>query len=215
MKRSLSLLVALLLALVVVGTVQARQDDIDINRLTSSLDQLSNDPILGSYAQAEQGRARDAISRLAQAGRSERAYALYIAERRVDLAKTAAQLQDAQVKLNQLDREHDQILLDNSRRDAEMARRELERQRLQNQLAQEETARLQQQGLAYSEAAQQAQAEAEQARKLAAAQSRVARAAKHEAALAAKAARAMRSQLQDAEAPATPRKPDKKEPGHR
>ncbi|MFA6230610.1 MAG: hypothetical protein WC617_10660 [Rhodanobacter sp.] len=215
MKRSLSLLVALLLALVVAGSVHARQDDIDINRLTSSLDQLSNDPILGSYAQAEQARARDAISRLAQAGRSDRAHALYIAERRVDLAKTSAQLQDAQVKLNQLDREHDQILLDNSRRDAEMARHELERQRLQNQLAQEETARLQQQGQAYSEAAQQAQAEADQARKLAAAQSKVARAAKHEAALAAQAARAMRTQLQDGEAPAAHKKSDKKSQGHR
>ena len=215
MKRSLSLLAALMLALVVVGTVHARQDDIDINRLTSSLDQLSNDSILGSYAQADQARARDAISRLAQAGRSERAYALYIAERRVDLAKTAAQLQDAQVKLNQLDREHDQILLDNSRRDAEMARRELERQRLQNQLAQEETARLQQQGQAYSEAAQQAQAEADQAKKLAAAQSKVARAAKREAALAAQAARAMRTQLQDGKAPAAHKKSDKTSEGHR
>ncbi len=215
MKRSLSLLVALVLALVVAGSVHARQDDIDINRLTSSLDQLSNDPILGVYAQAEQARARDAIGRLAQAGRSDRAYALYIAERRVDLAKTAAQLQDAQVKLTQLDREHDQILLDNSRRDADMARRELERQRLQNQLAQEETARLQQQGQAYSEAAQQAQAEADQARKLAAAQSKVAKAARREAALAAQAARAMRSQLQDGGAPATPKKSDKNSQGNR
>ena len=215
MKRSRTLFVALLLALMVAGSVHARQDDIDINRLTSSLDQLSNDPLLGSYAQADQARARDAISRLAQAGRSDRAYALYIAERRVDLAKTAAQLQDAQVKLTQLDREHDQILLENSRRDADMARRELDRQRLQNQLAQEETARLQQQGQAYSEAAQQAQAEADQAKKLAAAQSKVARAAKREAALAAQAARAMRSQLQDGDAPAAPKKSDKNSQGNR
>jgi len=215
MKRSTTTLAAILLALVVVGSAHARQDDIDINRLTSSLDQLSNDPTLGSYAQAEQARARDAISRLAQAGRSDRAYALYLAERRVDLAKTAAQLQDAQVKLNQLDREHDQILLGNSRRDTEMARRELERQRLQNQLAQEEATRLQEQGQAYSEAAQQAQAEADKAKKLAAAQSRVARAAKREAALAAQAARAMRSQLQEGEAPATHKKSDKNSQGNR
>lgn len=202
--------VTLLLALMVVGSVHARQDDIDINRLTSSLDQLSNDPVLGTYAQAEQARAHDAINRLAQAGRSDRAYALYIAERRVDLAKTSAQLQDAQVKLNQLSREHDQLLLDNSRRETEIARRELERQRLQNQLAQEETARLQQQGMAYSEAAQQAKAEAEKAKKLAAAQSRVARAARREAALAAQAARAMRSQMQDEKASVADKKSEKK-----
>ena len=217
--RRFTFIFAIGLALAAVGSAHARQDDIDISRLNSSLDQLANDPSLGSYAQAEQARARDAINRLAQAGSRERAHDLYLAERRVDLAKAAAQLQDAQLKLTQLDREHDQILLDNSRRDAEMARRELERQRLQYQLAQEETARLQQQGQAYSQAADQARAEAEQAKKLAAAQSKVAKAARREAALAAQAAKAMRSQMQDGSstetAPVAPKKPARKHPAQR
>ena len=216
MKRSAMIFASVALAMAVAGSAHARQDDIDLSRLNGSLDQLANDPSLGNYAQAEQARARDAINRLAQAGSHERAHDLYLAERRVDLAKAAAQLQDAQIKLTQLDREHDQILLDNSRRDAEMARRELERQRLQYQLAQEETARLQQQGQEYSQAADQARAEAEQAKKLAAAQSKVAKAARREAALAAQAAKAMRSQMQGdsaAEAaPTTPKKPAKKHP---
>ena len=169
MRKFTAIPAAIALALLMLGTAHARQDNIDINRLNSSLNQLADDPSLGGYAQAEQARARDAISRLAQAGSRERAHALYLAERRVDLAKTAAQVQDAQVKLTQLDREHDQILLDNSRREAEMARRELERQRLQYQLAQEESARLEQQGQEYSQAAEQARSEAERARKLAAA----------------------------------------------
>lgn len=218
MKRSAMIFASVALAVAVAGSAHARQDDIDLSRLNSSLDQLANDPSLGNYAQAEQARARDAINRLAQAGSRERAHDLYLAERRVDLAKAAAQLQDAQIKLTQLDREHDQILLDNSRRDAEMARRELERQRLQYQLAQEETARLQQQGQEYSQAADQARAEAEQAKKLAAAQSKVAKAARREAALAAQAAKAMRSQMEDGSsaeaAPATPKKPAKKHPAH-
>ena len=218
MKRSAMIFASVALAMAVAGSALARQDDIDLSRLNSSLDQLANDPSLGNYAQAEQARARDAINRLAQAGSRERAHDLYLAERRVDLAKAAAQLQDAQIKLTQLDREHDQILLDNSRRDAEMARRELERQRLQYQLAQEETARLQQQGQEYSQAADQARAEAEQAKKLAAAQSKVAKAARREAALAAQAAKAMRSQMEDGSsaeaAPATPKKPAKKHPAH-
>jgi hypothetical protein len=202
MKRSVVTLAAMVLALAAAGSAHARKDDIDITRLSNSLDQLANDPSLGRYAQAEQARARDAINRLAQAGSRERPHVLYLAERRVDLAKTSAQLQDAQVKLTQLDREHDQILLDNSRREAELARRQLERQRLQYQLAQEEAVRLQQQGQEYSQAAEQARAEAERAKKLAAAQSRVARAARREAALAAQAAKAMRSQMQEGEKPA-------------
>ncbi|OOG55527.1 hypothetical protein [Rhodanobacter sp. C03] len=212
MKRFTITLAAIVLALATLGTAHARQDDIDISRLSSSLDQLANDPSLGSYAQAEQARARDAINRLAQAGRHDRAHALYLAERRVDLAKAAAQLQDAQIKLTQLDREHDQILLDNSRRDTEIARRELERQRLQSQLAQEEAARAQEQGQAYSQAADQARAEAEQAKKLAAAQAKVAKAARHEASLAAEAAKAMRSQMQDGSPATEPKKSSKKKP---
>jgi hypothetical protein len=214
MKRFNVTFAAMALALAVAGAAQARQDDIDISRLNSSLDQLANDPSLGGYAQAEQARARDAINRLAQASKHDRPHDLYLAERRVDLAKAAAQQQDAQVKLTQLDREHDQILLDNSRRDAENARRELERQRMQYQMAQEESARLQAQGQEYSQAADQARAEAEQAKKLAAAQSRVANAARREAALAAQAAKAMRSQMQGDSspdpAPATPRKAPRK-----
>jgi hypothetical protein len=210
MKRFTVILAAIALALVATGAAHARQDDIDISRLTSSLDQLANDPSLGSYAQAEQARARDAVNRLAQASRHDRPHALYLAERRVDLARTAAQLQDAQVKLTQLDREHDQVMLDNSRRETEIARRELERQRLQSQLAQEEAARAQEEGQAYSQAADQARAEADQAKKLAAAQAKVARAARHEASLAAEAAKAMRSQMQD-NAPATQ---DKSSNGH-
>ena len=58
MKRLTITLAAIALALTAAGSVHARQDDIDINRLNSSLDQLANDPTLGSYAQAEQARAR-------------------------------------------------------------------------------------------------------------------------------------------------------------
>ena len=196
MKRLATACLVGLLALAGSHSARAADQDLDVSRLNASLDQLANDPTLAPYAQAEQARARDAIARLAQAGSRERAHALYLAERRVDLAKAAAQYQDAQNKLTQLDREHDQILLEQSRREAEAARQELERQRMQFQMAQEEAARLQQQGMEASQAAEQARAEADQARKLAAAQSKVASAARREAALAAQAARAMRSQMQ-------------------
>jgi hypothetical protein len=194
MKRPTTLLAALALALAA-GSAFAAKDDIDVSRLNGSLDQLASDPVLGNYAQAEQARARDAVARLAQARSRDRAHELYLAERRVDLARAAAQYQDAQAKLADLDREHDQILIEASRRETEIARRELERQRLQYQAAQEEAARLQQQGEASAAAAAQAQAEAERARKLAAAQSRVANAARKEAELAAQAARALRSHM--------------------
>lgn len=184
----------LVLALAAVGVAHAAKEDMDVARLNNSLDQLSRDPALGVYAQAEQARARDAVNQLSQARSRDRAHALYIAERRVDLARATAQLQDAQQQVGKLDREHDQIQLDGSRRETEMARKELERQRLQYQAAQEEAAR---QAAAGAEATAQAQAEADQAKKLAAAQAKVANAAKKQADLAAQAARAMRQQMQN------------------
>jgi hypothetical protein len=195
-----SIALALLLALTAAGAALAAKDDMDVNRLSNNLNQLSSDPSLGSYAQAEQARARDAIAQLAQARSRDRAYQLYIAERRVDLAKATAELQLTQHQLGQLDREHDQILLETSRREAEAARRELEHQRLQNQLAQEEAQRQQAEGQA---ATDQAVAQAEQAQKLAAAQAKVAAAARREAAAAAAAARAMRSQMESGDTPSS------------
>jgi hypothetical protein len=209
MKRSILLTSALAIALAA-GSAMAATDDLDIRRLNSSLDQLSSDPVLGNYAQAEQARAREAIGQMAQfrPKDKEHAHYLYVAERRVDIAKAMAQYQDAQAKSAQLDREHDAILLEASRLDAEMARRQLEQQRAQNQMIQEEAARLQQQGVEYSQALEQAKAEGDKAKQVAAAQAKVANAAKKQAALAEAAARAMRDMnASDGGAPApTPKK---------
>lgn len=196
-KFRLSIIAVSLLTLFASATVQARKDDMDVDRLTNSLNQLAADPSLGTYAQADQALARDAINQLAQAGSRERPHALYIAQRRVDQAKAEAQLQASQRQLNQLDQENAQLQLERSRIDATAAQQQLEIQRMQYQIAQQETMRLQAQGQAAADQAAQAKAEAEQARKLAAAQSRVAAAARRQADLAAKAAKALRSQMQD------------------
>ena len=193
-------IVASVLAMAAVPS-QARDDnDLDYQRLSASLDHLVSDPVLGHYAQAEQARARDTLQQLRMAGRADRAHWLYLAERRVDLAYAAAQLEDANHKRDQLAREHDQILLQAAQADADRTRRELERQRIQNLAAAEETQRLQEQGVAYSQEAEQARAEAEQAKKLAAAQSRAAELSRKEARLAAEAAAALRANLEQLKA---------------
>ncbi|MBB3225889.1 hypothetical protein FHW69_000479 [Luteibacter sp. Sphag1AF] len=209
MKRYTIVLSALTLAFAA-GNAFAAKDDLDVRRLNSSLDQLSSDPALGGFAQAEQARARESINQLSTVPSKERAHALYIAERRVDIARAMAQLQEAQNKSAQLDREHDSILLEASRLDAEMARRQLEQQRMQNQMISEEAARLQQQGVEYSQALEQAKAEGDKARKLAEAQARVANAAKKQAALAEQAARAMRDASSPDTSDPTPTKKPKK-----
>jgi hypothetical protein len=192
-KKYLSITAISLLAVFASAAVQARKDDMDVDRLNNSLNQLASDPNLGTYAQADQALARDAINQLSQAGSRERPHALYIAERRVNQAKAEAQLQVAQRQLNQLDQQNAQLQLDRSRIDANAAQQQLDIQRMQYQLSQQETARLQAQGQEAAAQAAQAQAEADQARRLAAAQSKVAQAAKRQAALATKAAQAAKA----------------------
>lgn len=191
--KYLSITAISLLAVLASAAVQARKDDMDVDRLNNSLNQLASDPSLGTYAQADQALAREAIGQLSQAGSRERPHALYIAERRVNQAKAEAQLQVAQRQLNQLDQQNAQLQLDRSRIDASAAQQQLDIQRMQYQLAQQETARLQAQGEEAAAQAAQAQAQADQARKLAAAQSRLAQAAKRQAALATKAAQAAKA----------------------
>lgn len=195
-RTMLRLSTVLLMAVFSASVLASSKTDLDVQRLTHSLNQLANDPTLGQYAQAERALARNAVQELKQAGSRERPHVLYMAERRVDQARASAQLEDAQHQLNQLNHEHDKILLEVSQRTAEATRRALERERLQNQLAQEETQRLQAQGMAYSEAAKKAQAEAKQAQALAASQGKAAAAARRQANLAEAAALALRARLE-------------------
>jgi len=170
----------------------AASTDADADRLSAQLDQLNADPSLGNLALGEQARAREAVTALRDAGRRERPHYLFMAEQRVILAQAAAQAAADQNVLDQLNREHDHIMLEASQAEAAAARAELAQQRLQYQAAVEQARMLQQQGAAYSQQAQQAQAEAEQARKLAAAQARAAALARKEANLAEAATRALR-----------------------
>ena len=187
----------LLAALSAVSTPLRAADkpDLDYQRLSASLATLAQDPTLGRYALGEQARARAALQRLLGTSGKQRQHLLYLAEHRVAIAQTEAEVEDAQTKMAQLEREHDRILLEASRRDTETARKELERQRLQSMAANEEAQRLQAQGQAYAQQAQQSALEAAQATKLAAAQSQSATLAKKEAALAEAAVRAMRARL--------------------
>ena len=192
--RTRAIVILLLLAVGLISPLVAggAQPDADVQRLSAQLDQLSADPVLGNLAPGEQARARDAIDVLRDSGRRERPHYLFLAEQRVALARAAAQGEADQQQLDQLQRQHDHIMLEASQAEAASARAELARQRLQYQAAVQQAQMLQEQGAAYSQQAQQAQAEAEQARKLAAAQARAAALARKEASLAEAATRALR-----------------------
>ena len=171
----------------------AAPQNADVARLSAQMDQLGANPVLGQYATAQRTLARSAIAALQNAGRSARPHALFMAEQRVALAEAAARVDADRAKLEQLQREHDRIMLEASQADAATAQAELARQRLQYEAAVQQAQVLQAQGAQATQQAQQAQAEAAQAKRLAAAQSRAANLARKEASLAVAATKALQA----------------------
>jgi outer membrane protein OmpA-like peptidoglycan-associated protein len=117
-------------------------DDPDVAQLGARIDRLQADPVLGRLAAFEQMQARQAIAVLDEARRSERPGALYLADRRVEIAETMAAAESARRELATLDLQRSELLLQASRRDAERARQEAERLRIQSQIQAEEAERL-------------------------------------------------------------------------
>ncbi|MBS0557690.1 MAG: OmpA family protein [Proteobacteria bacterium] len=176
----------------------AAKPDLDYERLRASLDSLGADPALGKLAPGERTLAEQAVQALVadkSGGKDGRAFRVYMAERRVDIAYAAAQAASQQNKLDALSREHDRILLQAAQREAETARAEAERQRLQNMIRAEEVDRLRAEGEQSAQEAQAAQAQADQAQKLIAAQSRATELARKEAQLAEAANSDLRRRL--------------------
>jgi outer membrane protein OmpA-like peptidoglycan-associated protein len=169
----------------------AQARDLDYERLAESLDRLAADPKLGTLAPLQMDRARASLQALKDGGRKDRPALIYVAERRIDIARTSAQAELAESERTTLQRENDRLQLAAARRDAEQARRELEQQRLQAQIRAEESERLSREaeaaraeGEQASQAADSARAEAAQARRLADAQAKAAALARKEAELA-------------------------------
>jgi len=195
-------LVALTLLLAFAGQAAAKTD-LDYERLRGALNDLAADPVLGQLAQAERALADQSVQAITTGGRSDHAHLVYIAERRVDVAYATAQAMDQERRLDQLDREHDRILLAASRRDAEQARLEAEKQRIQSLAQAEEADRLRAeadaaraQGEQSAQDADLARRQAEQTKRLADAQAREADLAHKEAQLAEAAATDLRGRLQ-------------------
>jgi outer membrane protein OmpA-like peptidoglycan-associated protein len=182
-----TLLFAALMGVQVSAAAESPKDP-DFRRMSEQLAQLDADPSLGQLGDVDRLKAHQALDDLAQTSPHslDRAQALYIAERRVAAAQFAAQADLAQRQLEQLDREHDRILLEASRRDADQARQEAERLRLQNTARDEEAQRAAAEREAQTQqAAGIASNESDQAHALAEARARAAALAQQEAALTA------------------------------
>ncbi|GJM08932.1 MAG: hypothetical protein DHS20C11_12080 [Lysobacteraceae bacterium] len=181
----------------------APRKDLDAERLTLQLAELRGGELSG-YAPEKQARAAQVIAGLEQQGLSDQQHQhqSYIAQRTLEIAQTAAERERDEALAIELESEHKEILLQASLREAELARQETERLRLQSAAAIEEAERARAEAQAALEArdasdrqAQMAQQEADQARRLAQAREREAALARQEAELASLAAAELRKQL--------------------
>lgn len=102
----------------------------------------------------ERLQARQAVDALGNARSRDSADALYVAERRVQVAEIAARTAVMQREVDRLERERSELLVEASRQDAVRARAEAERLRLEAQVQAEEAARLRQQAAAAAAAMQ-------------------------------------------------------------
>ena len=176
---------ALILSLLLATAAHAQTPswDMQIAELDARLAVVEATAGNGSEVAFERLEARQAVAALPKTRTRERMDAYEIAEALVRRAEYALKSAELEAQLLALDRERDGILLEASRRDAELARKEAERMRLLALAREEEEAMA-----AVAAASEQAAVQDAQARELAHAEAKDAELARLEEELAAQAA---------------------------
>lgn len=119
-------------------------EDPAVAQLSQRLMAIQANPDASQLAAFERLQAQQAVAELAKAKRRDLDQARYLAERRVEIAETSVRAALAQREVDQLERTRSELLIEASRRDAQRARQETERLRVQAQIQAEETERLRQ-----------------------------------------------------------------------
>lgn len=117
-------------------------EDPAVAQLTQRLMAIQANPDAAQLGAFERLQAQQAVAELAKAKRRDQDQARYLAERRVEIAETSVRAALAQRQVDQLERTRSELLIEASRRDAQRARQEAERLRVQAQIQAEESDRL-------------------------------------------------------------------------
>lgn len=183
--RACRLLLALSLAL---PGLAAAAEDPAVAQLSHRLMTIQANPDAAELAAFERLQAQQAVAELAKAKRRDQDQARYLAERRVEIAETSVRAALARREVDRLERTRSELLIEASRRDAQRARQETERLRVQAQIQAEEAEQLRQAAEAEALARQDAETAltsvaGKQTARLSAAQQNAARLAREEAEL--------------------------------
>ena len=206
MNRSLTRILLILMLVLLSACTAAPKKDLALERVREELDNLKSHPELAGYASPALGEAERALRKAEMAVGDDlyRSYLIYMADRRIQIARTMAEREQYEKTLDQLEDERSNMLIKASQQEADNARMEAERARLlvattseDAQRAKEEKETAQQKEAESARAAQLSAEEADQARRLAESRASEAEFARREADLASQQVTSLTRQLEN------------------
>ena len=206
MKLLTALAALTLMMLFTAACTTAPKKDLALEQVRNQLQELESNEDLEGYAPLALGEAERALRQAETATGNEayRSHLIYMADRRIQIARAVAQREQLEQEYVKLSEEHNSMLVKASKLEAERARFEAEQARILSEAqaedarrAREEAMEAQQREAESIRSAQQAQEEAQQARALAASSATEAELAKRETELALEQADTLRRQLEN------------------
>ena len=182
------------------------KQNLALERVRTQLNDLKANEELSGYAPLALAEAERALrqAETATGDETRRIHLVYMADRRVQIARAVAQLEQLEAELQQLGEDSNAMLLKASQLEAEMARLEAERARVMSEAREEDARRSREEALEAQQReaasvrdAEQAIEEAQQAKALAASSVTEAQLARREADLAMEQADTLRRQLEN------------------
>lgn len=206
MKRIPVVTLMVSLGLTIAACSTSPKQDLALEQVRSQLEELQSDPELANYAPLALGEAERALrsAETATGDDTQRIHLIYMADRRIQIARAVAQKEQLDEELNSLETEHNRMLLRASQLEADQARLEADRAMMMSQATAEDAERARsladearEREAVSAKTAQQAREEADQAKALAASSATAAELARKEANLASEQAQSLRRQLEN------------------
>ncbi len=206
MNRTLTKIMLIFSIVLLSACIAAPKKDLALDRVRGELAELKSNPELAGYAPLAVGEAERALRNAEMASGDDlyRSYLVYMADRRIQIARTMAERGQYEKTLDELAKKQSEMLIQASQLEADHARMDAERARLlvattteDAQRAQEEKEQALQKEAESARAAQLSAEEAGQARRLAESRASEAEYARLEADLASQQVTSLTRQLEN------------------
>lgn len=206
MNRILTKIIILLMLVLISACVSAPKKDLALDRIRGELDNLKSNTELAGYAPLALGEAERALRKaeLATGDDLYRSYLVYMADRRIQIARAMAEREQHEQILDELKKQNSDMLIRASQLEADHARLDAEQARLlvattaeDAERAREEKELAEQNEAESARAAQLSAEEANQARRLAESRASEAEFARLEADLASQQVTSLTRQLEN------------------